>query len=91
MSEFKNWFKENQALVIALVVQLVIGGAYLVNLEARTSILESRGSPHLQEINTRLTTLEKLTDSNKESIDRVKDILLKNFNINIQAYPAPTK
>ena len=59
MSEFKNWFKDNQALVIALVVQLVIGGAYLVNLEARTAILETRGSPHLADINTRLTTLWK--------------------------------
>ena len=47
MSTFAGWLKENQALVILLVGQAIVGGIYLVNLEARVSILETRGSPHL--------------------------------------------
>ena len=82
MSEFKNWFKDNQALVIALVVQLVIGGAYLVNLEARTAILETRGSPHLEKVDARLTVLEAVTRENKDRLDKVTDIMTKNLSIN---------
>ena len=82
MSQVASWFKENQALVIALVAQAIIGGIYLVNLEARVSILETRGSPHLSEINTRLTTLEKLTEANRDSINVMREIMTRRLNIN---------
>ena len=81
MSDFKGWFRDNQPLAIALAAQAIIAGIYMVNLENRMATLETRGSPHLAEINTRLTTLEKLTDANKESIDRIKDVLTKNLNV----------
>lgn len=73
MSNLGTWFKENQVLVIALLGQAVIGGIYLVNLEARVSILETRGSPHLNVIDNRLTVLESLTETNKERLDRLVD------------------
>lgn len=82
MSNVASWLKENQALVILLVGQAIVGGIYLVNLEARVSTLEIRGSPHLSDINTRLTTLEKLTEANKASIERMIDIMTKRLNIN---------
>jgi hypothetical protein len=82
MSDVKGWFKENQVLVFGLIGQAIIAGIYMVNLEARVSTLETRGSPHLSEINTRLTTLEKLTDSNKESIGIIRDIMTRKLNIN---------
>jgi uncharacterized coiled-coil protein SlyX len=82
MSTFTGWFKDNQALVILLVGQAIIGGIYMVNLEARVSTLEVRGSPHLAEINTRLTTLEKLTDANKERLERITDVMTRKLNIN---------
>jgi uncharacterized coiled-coil protein SlyX len=82
MSNVAGWFKDNQALVILLVGQAIVGGIYMVNLEARVSTLEIRGSPHLAEINTRLTTLEKLTDANKERLERITDVMTRKLNIN---------
>jgi hypothetical protein len=82
MSDVKSWFKENQMLVIGLIGQAIIAGIYMVNLEARVSTLETRGSPHLNEINTRLTTLEKLTEANRDSINVMRDIMTRRLNIN---------
>jgi uncharacterized coiled-coil protein SlyX len=82
MADLANWFRSNQALVIVLIGQAIVGGIYMVNLEARVSTLEVRGSPHLAEINTRLTTLEKLTDANKERLERVTDVMTRKLNIN---------
>ena len=73
----KNWFKENQMLMIGLIGQALIFGGYMVNLEGRVSTLETRGSPHLGIIDNRLTVLESKTESNKESIERLKDGYLK--------------
>ena len=78
----KSWFRENQMLVIALVGQALVAAAYMVNLEARVSTLEDRGSPHLAEINTRLTVLEGQTKDNKEAIDRVVAVMTKELHIN---------
>ena len=87
----KSWVRENSTLLYFLLGQavLVAGGAfslttYMVNLEARVATLEVRGSPHLAEINTRLTTLEKLTEQNKQSIDRIVDVMTKKLSINPQ-------
>jgi uncharacterized coiled-coil protein SlyX len=54
--------------------------AYFTRLEERVHILEVRGSPHLAEINNRLTTTEKETDSNKARIDRVVEIMTRELN-----------
>lgn len=68
-----NWFKDNQVLIIGLIGQAIVAGIYMVNLEARVSILEVRGSPHLGLIDNRLTVLESKTASNAERIDRLVD------------------
>lgn len=85
----KSWIKENATLVYFLIAQaaaLVSGGAwvlsYMVNLENRVATLETRGSPHLQDINGRLTVLESKTDTNKHSIERIVDVMTKKLNIN---------
>jgi hypothetical protein len=82
MPELKGWFRENQALVIALVAQAVVAGIYMVNLEARVSTLETRGSPHLNVIDNRLTVLESLTKENKERLEKVTDVMTRKLNIN---------
>jgi hypothetical protein len=89
VSELKAWVRANSTLVYFLIAQaaaLISGGAwalsYMVNLEARVAILETRGSPHLNEINTRLTVLEKTTEANTNGLDRVKDIMTRKLNIN---------
>jgi hypothetical protein len=82
MSEFKDWFKENSALIYFLIGQAIILGIYMVNLEARVSTLETRGSPHLAEINTRLTVLEGMTQNNKDSLARIVAIMTKELHVN---------
>lgn len=81
MSELRGWFKDNQVLVIALLGQAILVGVYMVNLEARVSTLETRGSPHLAEINTRLTVLEGMTSENKGRLDNVIDIMTRELHI----------
>jgi hypothetical protein len=89
MTSVKSWFHENHTLVYFLVAQgIAIGAAvlsitaYMVRLETRVNTLEVRGSPHLAEINNRLTVLEKQTEANKQSIDRVVDVMTRRLNIN---------
>jgi hypothetical protein len=76
VDDVKSWVKENQALVFFLIAQLIAvvsGLAYIVNwksdLESRVHILEVRGSPHLSEINNRLTVTEKETQANTARIE----------------------
>jgi hypothetical protein len=89
MTQLKSWFRDNQTLVYFLLAQAVAIGAavlsmtaYMVRLESRVNTLEVRGSPHLAVIDNRLTVLEKVTEANKESIDRVVDVMTKNLSIN---------
>jgi hypothetical protein len=88
MPEFKDWLKENSALVYFLIAQafaLIGGGAwglsYMVNLESRVATMEVRGSPHLTDINTRLTVLEGQIKDNKEAIDRIVAIMIKDLHV----------
>jgi hypothetical protein len=83
-----SWVKQNATLVYFLLGQLLAlfaALAYIVNwkadLEGRIHILEERGSPHLAQINNRLTVTEKETTANKERIDRVVEIMLRELPI----------
>ena len=89
IDKVKSWISENSTLVGFLIAQAIgIGAAvlsitaYMVRLETRVNTLEVRGSPHLQEINNRLTVLEKQTEANKGSIDRIVDVMTRKLNIN---------
>jgi hypothetical protein len=86
MTAARSWFRDNQTLVYFLVAQAIAIGAavlsvtaYMVRLETRVSTMELRGSPHLADINTRLTVLEGLTKTNKESVDRISEIMLREL------------
>jgi hypothetical protein len=76
VSTITGWFKENQPLAIALLAQAIIAGAYMVNLEARVSTLEVRGSPHLAVSDHRLTVMESKMAAVEASLDRVRDKLI---------------
>lgn len=85
----KGWIKENQTLVYFLIAQAIaictVGVsviAYMVRLETRVVTLETRGSPHLDKIDNRLTVLEATTKENKDRLERVVDIMTKKLNIN---------
>ena len=84
----KSWVKENATLVYFLIAQAIALGtagayglSYMVKLEQRVTSLEVRGSPHLADINNRLTVTEKETQANKERIDRVVEIMLRELPI----------
>jgi hypothetical protein len=89
MTELKSWIRDNSALVYFLIAQAIAIGAagvsiiaYSVRLETRVTTLEVRGSPHLSVIDNRLTVLEKQTEANKQSIDRIVDVMTKNLSVN---------
>ena len=42
MSQFGNWYRNNQALAIALAGQAIIAIIFIANLEARVSAVENR-------------------------------------------------
>jgi Tfp pilus assembly protein PilO len=88
MTETVSWFKENQTLALFLLAQLIAvvtgagyGLSYMVQLESRVNTLETRGSSHLADINTRLTSTEKETHANKERIDRMVEIMLRELPV----------
>jgi hypothetical protein len=86
MTTAKTWFKDNATLVYFLIAQAIAVGAsvlsmtaYMVRLETRVHTLEVRGSPHLAEINNRLTVLESLTKTNKDSIERIINVMTREL------------
>jgi uncharacterized coiled-coil protein SlyX len=88
MTEVRSWFRDNHTLVYFLVAQAIAIGAavlsvtaYMVRLETRVSTLEIRGSPHLSEINNRLTVLEKETERNTARLERIIDVMTKELHI----------
>jgi hypothetical protein len=88
MTELKSWLKDNATLVYFLIAQAIAIGAavlsmtaYMVRLETRVNTLEVRGSPHLADINTRLTVLEGLTKNNKDGIDRIVDVMTRELHV----------
>jgi hypothetical protein len=84
--------KENSTLVYFLIAQALFvlsltfsGWGYMVRLESRVNTLEVRGSPHLDDINTRLTVLEGSTKKNEHSIERIVDVMTKELHISPKA------
>jgi hypothetical protein len=80
VKEFKSWFQENHTLVYFLIGQAIALGAalasliaYSVRLETRVSTLETRGSQHIEKIESRLIAVESQSRSNKERIERLVD------------------
>lgn len=87
----KPWFKENATLIYFLIAQAIAIGtagmsltAYMVRLEERVKTLETRGSSHLSEINNRLTVTEKETESNKQRVDKVIEIMTRELGKTIR-------
>jgi hypothetical protein len=87
VDEAKSWVKENATLVYFLIAQTVAlasGLTYIVNwksdLESRVHILEVRGSPHLAEINNRLTVTEKETQANTLRFEHERQRIDDRFN-----------
>ena len=88
MTSVKSWISENSTLVgflvaqgIAILAAVLSVTAYMVRLEERVNILEVRGSPHLAEINNRLTVTEKETQSNHDRLERIVEVMTRQLNV----------
>ena len=87
----------DRAYILWGIVIVLVGWIYSIatwksDLESRVHILEVRGSPHLAEINNRLTVTEKETQSNNARIDRIIEIMLRELPIRSQDLrPAPPR
>lgn len=88
-ADIKSWIKENHTLVMFLIAQLIaigVGGAsmiaYYVKMENRVYTMETRGAEYsvarMGKIEERLTIIEGITKSNKESIDRIVERLTRD-------------
>jgi hypothetical protein len=93
-----SWVKQNSTLVYFLFAQLIAifaGIGYIVNwksdMESRIHILEERGSPHLAQINNRLTVTEKDTIAQQQRIDRIVEIMLRELPIKQQDLRPPPR
>jgi len=93
VTEFKSWLKRNSTLIYFLVAQLIAIGvtaasvlSYVVRLETRVSIMETRGAAYTAErlgkIDERLTVLGEQGKSNKDSIDRIVTVMTRDLGKN---------
>jgi hypothetical protein len=82
-----SWLLENRTLLSVLVAQGLAILIYAVRLETRVTTLETRGSPHLERIDNRLTVLESLTTTNKHSVDRIIEIMTRELGKPIPKSP----
>jgi len=83
-----SWFKENSTLIYFLLAQLVAFStagasilAYMVKLETRVSIMETRGAEYtvarMDEMKQRITILEQRSEENSARLERLVDQYLK--------------
>jgi len=93
MTELKTWVRDNSTLVYFLIAQaLAIGAAgasvlaYMVKLETRVSIMETRGAAYtverLAKIDDKITILQQQTEANTQRLERIIDVMTKKLNIN---------
>jgi exopolysaccharide biosynthesis protein len=89
VDQAKTWIRENSTLIYFLVAQVIAIGAagasiiaYMVKLETRVSIMETRGAEYtvarMSKIDERLTVIEQKMASNEGSIRRLVDQFLKD-------------
>ena len=89
VQEVKSWVKENSTLVYFLIAQMIAIGAgaasvlaYMVKLETRVHIMETRGAEYsvarMAKMEERLTVIEQKMTSNELSIKRLIDRVLED-------------
>lgn len=83
-----SWIRQNHALVYFLLAQFIAIGAagasvlaYMVKLETRVHIMETRGAEYtvarMEEMKLRIARLEQNIDKNEKSINRIVDVMTK--------------
>jgi hypothetical protein len=93
VEEAKSWLRDNSTLIYFLIAQFVAIGAfaasgiaYMVKLETRVAIMETRGAEYtvarMEEMKLKIAGLEHQIEQNQRSIDRIVDTMTKRLNIN---------
>ena len=82
----KSWLRDNSTLIYFLIAQFIAIGAfaasgiaYMVKLETRVHIMETRGAEYtvqrMEEMKLKIATLEHQIEKNEQSINRIVDIM----------------
>jgi len=90
VEEARSWFRQNSTLIYFLIAQFIaIGGgaasilAYMVKLETRVSIMETRGAEYtvsrMEEMKLKIHGLEQQIEANESSIKRIIDIMTREL------------
>jgi len=88
VSEPTSWVRENSTLVVFLVGQMLAFGAagasilaYMVKLETRVYIMETRGAEYtvdrMNKFDNRITVLEQKIEGGLARLERVVDQFMK--------------
>jgi uncharacterized coiled-coil protein SlyX len=86
----KSWFRENSTLIYFLIAQFIAAGAagaaglaYMIKLETRVHIMETRGAEYtvlrMEEMKLKLAKLEQSIDKNEDSIKRIVDVMTREL------------
>jgi formylmethanofuran dehydrogenase subunit B len=89
MTAIKSFLRENSGLAYFLIAQFIAAGAlaasalaYAVQLENRVHTMETRGAQYtvarMDDMKLAIAKLEQSIEKNEQSIERIKDVLLKN-------------
>ena len=92
VEQAKDWIRQNSTLIYFLIAQFIAIGAavasffaYMVKLETRVTIMETRGAAftvqRMDEMKLGISRLETKIDKNEHSIDRIVDIMTRELKI----------
>jgi hypothetical protein len=95
----QSWFKENATLIYFLIAQLIAigtGGAsiltYMVRLETRVHILETRGAAYsvqrMDAMTQKISVLEQKIEQNESSIKRIVDVMIRELKVGSPPLPS---
>lgn len=93
VEDAKSWIKDNSTLIYFLIAQFIAIGAfaasgiaYMVKLETRVHIMETRGAEYtvqrMEDMKLKIANLEQAIEHNERSINRIVDTMTKRLNIN---------
>jgi len=90
VEQARSWFRENSTLIYFLIAQFIAIGAfvasglaYMVKLETRVAIMETRGAEYtvarMEEMKLKIHGLEQQIEKNEDTIKRIIDIMTREL------------
>jgi len=92
VEQARTWLRENSTLLYFLIAQFVAIGAagasffaYMVKLETRVHIIETRGAEftvhRMDQMTLGIAKLENNIQKNEHTIDRIVDVMTRELHI----------